>query len=212
MKMMNEENALLISRLDMVRHQIKRRGITDQRLLSAMRKVLRHEFVPEAERANAYRDGPVPIGHNQTISQPYIVAYMTNALELTGGESILEIGTGSGYQTAILAELVAHVETIEVVEALALVARMRLEGAGYTNISFRIGDGRKGWLEKAPFDGIIVTAAPETDPIHLTDQLVNGGRLVVPVGGGYQILKRFTRRGSKLDRENLLDVRFVPLV
>ena len=196
----------------MVRDQIERRGIRDERLLEALRKVPRHEYVPHSAAGSAYRDGPLSIGFRQTISQPYIVAYMTDALALTGAERVLEIGTGSGYQTAILAELAREVFTIEVIEALGIEAKERLEREGYRNISFRIGTGRDGWPEGAPFDGIIITAAPESDPLHLKDQLVEGGRMVAPVGRFNQVLRCFTRRGDRLVKEDLIDVRFVPLV
>jgi protein-L-isoaspartate(D-aspartate) O-methyltransferase len=197
---------------EMVSDQIERRGISDARLLAALRKVPRHEYIPARELISAYADGPLPIGHKQTISQPYIVAYMTDALQLTGAERILEIGTGSGYQTAILAELVDRVFTIEVVEELGRTARERLEETGYDNIVYRIGNGRFGWPEEAPFDGIIVTAAPDDDPVGLSEQLKDGGRLIVPVGHVYQVLKRMTRRGKDVKTETLLDVRFVPLI
>jgi protein-L-isoaspartate(D-aspartate) O-methyltransferase len=199
-------------RIEMVTDQIERRGIMDPRLLAVLRKVPRHEYIPQKELISAYSDSPLPIGHSQTISQPYIVAFMTDALRLTGSERVLEIGTGSGYQTAILAELTGEVFTIEIIEALALEAKERLKGAGYENIRFKIGDGKPGWPEESPFDGIIVTAAPETDPVGLANQLSDGGRMIVPVGSTHQILKRMTRRGRKVKTETLLDVRFVPLV
>jgi protein-L-isoaspartate(D-aspartate) O-methyltransferase len=196
----------------MVRKQIERRGITDERLLAALGRVPRHEYVLPDDSDDAYSDGPLSIGHRQTISQPYIVAYMTDALGPIDGTRILEIGTGSGYQTAVLAELAREVFTIEVVDVLARSARERLDRAGYRNISFRIGDGAGGWIKEAPFDAIIVTAAPARDPVHLKDQLVDGGKIIVPVGTGHQVLKRFTRRGGELDCERLIGVRFVPLV
>lgn len=196
----------------MVTDQIERRGITEKRLLAALRKVPRHEFVPLARRDAACHDGPLSIGHDQTISQPYIVAFMTHALRLEGNERVLEIGTGSGYQTAVLAELAGSVHTIEIIEPLAEEASERLARMGYGNISFRIGNGRRGWAEAAPFDRIIVTAAPECDLIVLPEQLVDTGIMVIPMGRGRQVLKRISRTGERFHEESLLDVRFVPLV
>lgn len=201
-----------VARLEMVRNQIARRGLDDERLLAALGRVRRHEYVPPGERERAYRDGPLSIGHGQTISQPYIVAYMTNELALSGTERILEIGTGSGYQTAVLAELAGEVFTVEVIDELGQRARTQLEKAGYENISFRIGDGRLGWPEEAPFDGIIVTAAAERSPAELPFQLDEGASMIVPVGGGIQNLERVTRRGKTFERKTLISVRFVPLV
>ncbi len=197
---------------EMVRTQIESRGIKDPRLLAVLRKVPRHEFVLPADLARAWDDGPLSIGHGQTISQPFIVASMTDHLKLSGKERILEIGTGSGYQTAVLAELADRVYTIEIVESLGLAAQKRLTALGYGNISFRIGDGRGGWPEEAPFDGIIVTAAPEEDPVGLAKQLKEGGRLMVPVGRLTQVLKSITRKKERFKTKALYDVRFVPLV
>ncbi|TPW17102.1 MAG: protein-L-isoaspartate(D-aspartate) O-methyltransferase, partial [bacterium] len=161
--------------------QLQSRGIRSPVVLGAMRAVPRQLFVPDPLRANAYDDNPLPIGHDQTISQPYIVAFMTEALMLTGDERVLEIGTGSGYQAAVLAEIVERVFTIEIVPQLALEARERLKRMHYDNVQVRVGDGSRGWPEEAPFDAIIVTAAPEQVPEALIDQLVTGGRMIVPV-------------------------------
>jgi protein-L-isoaspartate(D-aspartate) O-methyltransferase len=192
--------------------QIRARGVRDALVLAAVAKVPRHFFVPEHLRNIAYADEPLPIGDGQTISQPYIVAYMTEALRLHGGEKVLEIGTGSGYQTAVLAEIAGEVWTIELIEPLARRARAALEGLGYANIRYRVGDGSGGWPEEAPFDAIIVTAAAPVMPSALERQLGPGGRMIVPVGTDLQqlILVRRTKKG--LERETLLGVRFVPLV
>ena len=171
-----------LMREKMVKIQIEGRGVKDQRVLEVMRRIPRHEFVPSHSQSRAYDDGAMPIGEGQTISQPYIVAVMTELLRLDGDERVLEIGTGSGYQAAVLAELVDHVYTIEIVAALAKEAHDRLERLGYTNISTRLGDGYRGWPEEAPFDAVIVTAAPDHIPQPLVDQLKLGGRMVIPVG------------------------------
>jgi protein-L-isoaspartate(D-aspartate) O-methyltransferase len=192
----------------MVENQLKGRGIDSDRVLEAMRRVPRHRFVPEPLRDQAYEDHPVPIGEGQTISQPYIVAYMTEALKLKPKDKVLEVGTGSGYQAAVLAELVKEVYTIEIVAKLARQARKVLEELGYENIDFRIGDGYQGWPDKAPFDGIMVTAAPEHIPQPLLDQLEVGGRLVMPVKNR---LLRVTRTKEGYEKERLLWVRFVPM-
>jgi protein-L-isoaspartate(D-aspartate) O-methyltransferase len=193
--------------------QIRARGVCDRRVLAAMEKVPRHLFVPENVRGAAHADEPLPIGEGQTISQPYIVAYMTEALGLVDTEKVLEVGTGSGYQTAVLAELVREVFTLEIVERLSLRARGILDGLGYGNIHFRIGDGSEGWPEAAPFDAIMVTAAAACIPEPLEDQLAVGGRMIVPVGTDSQelILVHKKEKGL-LRRERLLAVRFVPLV
>ncbi len=207
-----ESSAQREARERMVREQIAARGVRDQRVLDAMRKVARHLFVPPSMVPHAYLDSPLPIGNNQTISQPYIVAFMSEALELKPSDRVLEIGTGSGYQAAVLAELCREVYSIEIVEALGKQAAARLNGLGYRNIHLRIGDGYRGWPEEAPFEAIIVTAAPEQIPTALLDQLAVGGRLVLPVGGSEQVLVRVRRTPKQLTLENLIPVRFVPMV
>ena len=201
-----------IARERMVREQIESRGVRDPRVLAALRKVERHRFVPEALHHLAYSDQPLPIGHGQTISQPYIVAYMTEALELKPSDRVLEIGTGSGYQAAILAELVGEVYSIEIVKPLAKESAERLQKLSYKNLKLRTGNGYRGWPEAAPFDAIIVTAAPPSIPSALLDQLAQGGRLVVPVGTMFQELIRVRRTPKGITQEELLPVRFVPMV
>lgn len=196
----------------MVDQQIERRGITDKRVLDAMRKVKRHLFVPAHLRNVAYEDTPLPIGHDQTISQPYIVAYMTEAVKVGPNDRILEVGTGSGYQAAVLAEIAKEIYTIEILQPLADSARLRLEDMGYKNIKVKWGDGYKGWREYAPFDVIIVTAAPSEIPEELTSQLKIGGRMVVPLGLFYQELYLITRTESGFKKEALLPVAFVPMI
>ncbi|MBN2198297.1 MAG: protein-L-isoaspartate(D-aspartate) O-methyltransferase [Candidatus Aminicenantes bacterium] len=196
----------------MVETQIASRGVKDARLLEVLRRVPRHLFVPENRREEAYEDEPLAIGEGQTISQPYIVAFMTEALKLGGRERILEIGTGSGYQTAVLAESAAEVFSVEVIEELSRRARETLGGLGYENIRFRVGDGSRGWPENAPYDGIIVTAAAEAVPAALPSQLGDGGRLILPVGTAAQELVLIVREGKDFHRTELLPVRFVPLV
>jgi protein-L-isoaspartate(D-aspartate) O-methyltransferase len=199
----------------MVEEQLVRRGITDERVLAAMRRVPRHRFVQEALRDRAYGDYPLPIGEEQTISQPYIVGFMSSLLELTGSEKVLEIGTGSGYQAAVLAELVKQVYTIEIVEPLGREAEKNLKALGYRNIEVRLGDGYKGWPEKAPFDAIVVTAAAPRVPQALVDQLKPGGRMVIPVGERWeiqQLLLLVRNADGTLERKKVLPVRFVPLV
>jgi protein-L-isoaspartate(D-aspartate) O-methyltransferase len=198
-------------RARMVREQIERRGVSDPRVLRAMESVPRHLFVPEPFRASAHDDGPLPIGEGQTISQPYIVAFMSEAIRPRATDRVLEVGTGSGYQTAVLSRLVRHVDTIEVRRSLADSARERLRTIGCDNVTVRVGDGHRGLPEEAPFDAIIVTAAPEEIPPALCDQLDVDGRLVIPLGAFEQDLVRVTRRPSGFDRESLLPVRFVPL-
>jgi protein-L-isoaspartate(D-aspartate) O-methyltransferase len=176
-----------------------------------MRKVPRHLFVSPALAREAYADHPLPIGHDQTISQPYIVAFMTEALGLRGGETVLEVGTGSGYQAAVLAQIAARVFTIEIVAPLAEEARQRLARLGYRNVEVRAGDGYQGWPEKAPFDAVIVTAAAPHVPEPLKQQLKDGGRLVIPVGEADQELLLITRRGPRYDEDRVLPVRFVPM-
>jgi protein-L-isoaspartate(D-aspartate) O-methyltransferase len=195
----------------MVRDQIEGRGIKDPLTLAAMRKVPRHLFVPGGSADQAYGDFPLPIGQGQTISQPYIVAFMTEALGLRGGESVLEIGTGSGYQSAVLSHIAGKVHTIEIVPELAEEARARLERLGYRNVAVRAGDGYAGWPEAAPFDAIIVTAAAPRIPEPLKEQLADGGRLVLPLGDEYQELIVITRRGTSFDERRVLPVRFVPM-
>jgi len=199
-------------RFRMVETQIRARGVRDPRVLAVLESVPRHLFVPEALRGGAYADEPLPIGEGQTISQPYIVAYMSDALGLRGGERVLEIGTGSGYQTAVLAGLAAEVYTVELIESLSVRARETLDRLGYGNISFRVGDGSQGWPEEAPFEAIIVTAAAAKVPEVLEGQLGPGGRMIVPVGTDLQELTLVRRDQKGLRRERLLPVRFVPLV
>ncbi|HIP95704.1 MAG TPA: protein-L-isoaspartate(D-aspartate) O-methyltransferase [Anaerolineae bacterium] len=197
----------------MVRSQIEARGIRDPRVLAAMRQVPRHLFVPVHMRGAAYRDTPLPIGEGQTISQPYIVALMTEMLELTGEERVLEIGTGSGYQAAILGLLAREVYTVERLPDLARNAEEVLCQLGYTNVHVRVGDGTLGWPEHAPYEAIIVTAASPEIPSPLLDQLADGGRLVVPVGPRWtQTLVRVRREGDRFRKEYLTSVAFVPLV
>lgn len=195
----------------MVDRQIAGRGIKDSRVLEAMRTVPRHRFVPEPLAAMAYHDRPLPIGHRQTISQPYIVAFMTEAVGLTGQEKVLEIGTGSGYQAAILAQIVPQVFTIEIVEPLATQAKETLRSLGYTNVTVRVGDGYRGWPEEAPFDVIIVTAAPDHVPQPLLEQLKIGGRLILPTGTWRQELILIRRTETGFERTSLLPVAFVPM-
>jgi protein-L-isoaspartate(D-aspartate) O-methyltransferase len=202
------------ARADMVRQQLEARDIRDRHVLAAMRKVPRHLFVPESERSRAYRDTPLPIGHGQTISQPYIVALMTERVQPKRTDRVLEIGTGSGYQAAVLAELVEHVYSIELEPGLAERASEVLAKLGYKNISVRQGDGYLGWPEEAPFDIVIVTAAPDHVPQPLIDQLKPGGRLILPVGRchGVQELKLLKKdRDGKLQTEEITKVQFVPL-
>jgi protein-L-isoaspartate(D-aspartate) O-methyltransferase len=196
----------------MVEAQIEARGVKDERVIKAMKKVPRHRFVPESMKGHAYNDEPLPIGEGQTISQPYIVAYMTECLQLKGPERVLEIGTGSGYQAAVLAELTQSVFTVELVRSLSLDAQKALNKMNYENISFLIGDGHLGWEEHAPFDAIIVTAAPKKIPVRLKDQLSVGGRLIIPVGEYFQELVLVTRRKKSYKKRTLIPVRFVPLV
>jgi protein-L-isoaspartate(D-aspartate) O-methyltransferase len=199
------------ARRRMVEEQLSARGIEDARVLAAMGKVPRHQLVPREVRSQAYADRPLPIGEGQTISQPYIVAYMTEQLRLKGGERVLEVGTGSGYQAAVLAEIAAEVYTIEIVAALGKRAEGDLARLGYKNVTVRIGDGYRGWPEKAPFDAIVVTAAPPEVPAPLIEQLKPGGRLVLPVGETFQELLLVTKDAGGVQRKRLLPVRFVPM-
>lgn len=198
-------------RQQMVEQQLRARGITDQAVLTAMGSVLRHRFVPEELSSNAYDDRPLPIGFDQTISQPYIVGYMTEALGLSPEARVLEIGSGSGYQTAVLAELVSEVYSIEIVPELAARSRDLLSELGYENVDIREGDGYAGWSEKAPFDAIIVTASPDHVPQPLIDQIAVGGRLVIPVGRVIQNMMILTRTPNQVVEEITLPVRFVPM-
>ncbi len=201
-------------RLKMVREQIERRGITDTAVLRAMQTVPRHLFVPPDVVDQAYEDHPLPIGYGQTISQPFVVAWMTALLRLKAGDKVLEVGTGSGYQAAILSELGCQVYTMEIIEPLARQAKERLSDMGYKNIVVRHGDGYYGWPEESPFDAIIVTCAPDHIPPPLIAQLKDGGRMVVPVGppGSYQSMFLVTREGGRVKSENLGGVLFVPLI
>ncbi len=202
-----------ISRRQMVERQIKGRGVSDPLVLDAMLKVPRHLFVEEALQNQAYGDFPLPIGEKQTISQPYMVALMTESLQLGGGEKVLEIGTGSGYQAAVLAQIASRVYTVERFPALARRARRVIDSLHYNNVNIKVDDGTLGWESEAPFDGIVVTAGAPSVPESLPDQLAPGGRLIVPVGTyGAQVLKRITRKEKGSLEEDLLDCRFVPLI
>lgn len=196
----------------MVETQIGARGVKDQRVLAAMKKVPRHLFVPENMKIYAYQDEPLLIGEGQTISQPYIVAYMSEALRLKGSERVLEVGTGSGYQAAILAEIVKEVFSVEILESLSFKAQEVLKGLGYRNIQFKVADGTLGWKEHSPYDAIMVTAAPAKVPKPLQDQLKTGGRMVIPVGATFQELVLLTKEKRKFKKKRLLPVRFVPLI
>ena len=207
-----DQEKLRKKREQMVETQIKARGIENKNLLEALRKIPRHCFVPENMQAHAYNDEPLPIGGGQTISQPYIVAYMTNALGLRKNEKVLEIGTGSGYQAAILAELAEEVYTVEIHEDLSRKARKILDKLGYDNILYHIGDGTQGWEEHAPYDAVMVTAAPPRIPEKLKGQMKTGGRMIIPVGHTFQELILLTRKKERYSRQKLLPVRFVPLV
>ncbi|HVI83451.1 MAG TPA: protein-L-isoaspartate(D-aspartate) O-methyltransferase [Chthoniobacterales bacterium] len=200
-------------RQKMVEQQLRPRGIHDERVLMAMMKVPREEFVPENLRDQAYQDSALPIGHDQTISQPFIVAFMIEQLRPRPSDRVLEIGTGSGYETAVLAELVKEVYTIEIVELLAKDASARLARLDYTNAHVKMGDGFQGWPEVAPFDSIIVTCAPDKVPQPLTQQLKDGGRMIVPVGSGLdQQLYLLEKKNGQLAQTAILPVRFVPMV
>ena len=196
----------------MVQQQLRTRGIKDERVLAALAKVPREEFVPQDSRAASYEDGPLPIGYDQTISQPYIVAFMTEKLQPKPDHRVLEVGTGSGYQAAVLAELVADVYTIEIVEPLAKNAEATLQRLGYKNVHVKVGDGYRGWPEHAPFDAITVTCAPDHVPHPLIEQLKEGGRMIIPVGGfGNQELFLLEKKNGQLQRRAVLPVRFVPM-
>jgi len=206
------EKKFMTLREKMVSEQIERRGIKDKNVLEAMKKVPRHLFVPEEYINEAYEDYPLPIGEGQTISQPYIVAKMTELLEIKKGEKVLEIGTGSGYQAAVLAEVGAKVYTIEILPKLAEKAKKTLSSLGYENVTVLVGDGFKGYIQEAPYDKIIVTAAPEKIPQPLIEQLKVGGKLVIPVGKYDQELKVVTKKEEGIIVESVLPVRFVPMV
>ncbi len=210
-----QDDNFLEKRDRMIEEQLKApgRNIRDARVLTAMAKVPRHEFVPEEYRSSAYADRPLPIGHDQTISQPFIVAYMTEQLKPEPDEKILEIGTGSGYQAAVLAELVSEVYSVEIVEPLAISAKETLKRLGYDNVHTRAGDGYQGWPEEAPFDAIIVTCAPDDIPLKLVEQLKEGGRMMIPVGpvGSVQKLYLLEKREGKIEKKAVMDVRFVPM-
>jgi protein-L-isoaspartate(D-aspartate) O-methyltransferase len=201
----------LAARADMVETQIAARRVADPSVLRAMRKVPRHRFVPPAQQASAYADRPLPIGHGQTISQPYVVAFMTEALGLRGGEKVLEVGTGSGYQAAVLGEIAGRVYSIEIVDALARSAAATLRELGYANVEVRSGDGYRGWPEQAPFDAIMVTAAPDHVPQPLVDQLREGGRMILPVGDAWQELVVLEKTAKGVTKRSVLPVRFVPM-
>ena len=207
------EEELALARRRMVERQVRRRGVRDPRVLAALACVPRHLFVPEEVLDLAYEDRPLPIGKGQTISQPYIVGFMTEALEILPGDRALEIGLGSGYQAAVLAELGADVHAVEIVPELARSAARRLAELGYASVRVRQADGRLGWPEAAPFDAIVGTAAPASIPGSLLEQLAPGGRLVIPVGGRVQELRRIRRTagGDRFTSEALLEVRFVPM-
>ena len=195
----------------MVEQQLLSRGITDPRVIDAMERVPRQQFVPSDQRPWAFEDRPLPIGYRQTISQPYIVAFMTQALNLDSDARLLEIGTGSGYQTAVLAEVARQVYSIEIVPELADQAKRTLSELGYQNVLLREGDGYMGWTEHAPFDAIMVTAAPDHIPQPLVDQLAVGGRMIIPVGESRQALILLTRTERGVTEETVLPVRFVPM-
>lgn len=199
-------------RENMVKTQIERRGVKDEKVLNAMRKVERHKFVPEQYIENSYEDRPLPIGEGQTISQPYIVALMTEVLGLDSTKKVLEVGTGSGYQAAVLAEICDSVYTIEIVEALGKRSKKLLSELGYENVKVKVGDGYKGWEEYSPFDGVIVTCAPSHVPQPLIDQMTEGGKMVIPVDVAYgQDLILLIKKDGKVERESITPVRFVPM-
>ena len=209
----SEKDSYQAARQQMVTEDIQRRGIDDPRVLQAMLTVKRHLFVPENYRSIAYADRPLPIGEGQTISQPYIVALMTYHLHLKPEDKVLEIGTGSGYQAAVLAELAKAVYSIEIIDELAHIAQERLRVLGYTNVWVKCGDGFYGWKEYAPYDAIIITCAAPTIPEHLVDQLTEGGRMILPLGGEpfHQSLTVLTKRGGRIEKQLISDVVFVPM-
>ncbi|MDN5305420.1 MAG: protein-L-isoaspartate(D-aspartate) O-methyltransferase [Bacteroidota bacterium] len=207
------QNKFEIKRKEMVKKQIQARGIADKNTLKALEVVPRHLFVPEEYQDQAYDDGPLPIGYGQTISQPYIVAYMTELLKVGSDDVVLEIGTGSGYQAAILSRIVKKVYTVEIVEELGLAAKERLKALNYDNVEVKIGDGYYGWEEHAPYSGIIVTAASEYIPPPLIKQLKDKGRMIIPVGSPFSVqnLMLVEKSGDKIRTKSLIPVRFVPL-
>jgi protein-L-isoaspartate(D-aspartate) O-methyltransferase len=207
------KDSYLAARQRMVSEDIQKRGIDDQRVLQTMLRVERHLFVPESYRSMAYADRPLPIGEGQTISQPYIVALMTYHLHLTPEDRVLEIGTGSGYQAAVLAELTKEVYSLEIIEQLASTAQERLQTLGYKNVWVKNGDGFYGWPEHAPYDAIMVTCATRTIPERLVEQLGEGGRMILPLGDKpfHQSLTLITKREGKIERQPLADVVFVPM-
>ena len=206
-----DEDRYIERRWDMVENQIVSRGINDARVIKAMLKVKRHLFVPKEYLDSAYSDKPIPIEKEQTVSQPYMVALMTELLNPSPGKKILEIGTGSGYQSAVLAEIGCDLYTIEIIEDTAANARKTLEKLGYSNIKYRIGDGYRGWEKNAPFEGIIVTAAPADIPDKLIEQLSQGGRMIIPVGDLSQELLLIENTNEGVKRKKITAVRFVPM-
>ncbi|MGB9720246.1 MAG: protein-L-isoaspartate(D-aspartate) O-methyltransferase [bacterium] len=210
-KVQQNTSSYALARRQMVEEQIIARGIKDSNVINAMLKVERHRFVPREYERYAYMDGPLPIGEGQTISQPYIVALMTEVLQLRKGERVLEIGTGSGYQAAVLSLIVKEVYTIEIIPSLAKSAQQRFESLGYKNVYVKCGDGFLGWSEKAPFDGIIITCSAPRVPEPLIEQLAEGGRLVMPEGDEFQMLVLYKKIKGKLEKEELIPVRFVPM-
>lgn len=209
----NQQDPYLRQREEMIRLQLKYRGISDPKILEAFSKVPRDAFVPAEYRRYSYADQPIPIGEGQTISQPYIVAYMTEVLQVRPNEKVLEIGTGSGYQAAILAELDVEVFSIEVNEILADRARITLENLGYKRINLKTGDGYEGWEEHAPFDAILVTCSPASVPPKLREQLAEGGRMIIPVGlqNSVQYLYLLEKQKGKIRQKSVMPVRFVPM-
>ncbi|OQB78786.1 MAG: Protein-L-isoaspartate O-methyltransferase [Bacteroidetes bacterium ADurb.Bin123] len=203
-----------VRREEMIKTQLIARGITSARVLEAFQKVPRHRFVPDPYRRYAYADQPLPIGEGQTISQPYIVAYMTEILDIKPGEKVLEIGTGSGYQAAILSEMEALVYSVEINPVLSEMARKALAGTGYENLRLKTGDGYQGWPEHAPYDAVLVTCSPSAIPGPLKEQLAEGGRMIIPVGKQYtiQYLVLLEKKNGKIRQKNVLPVRFVPMV
>lgn len=208
-----EKGAYHQKAVKMVEEQVIARGVTDDRVIEAMKRVPRHLFIPSGERDQAYGDHPLPIGEGQTISQPYVVAKMTELLKLKGNEKVLEIGTGSGYQAAILGRIAKEIHTVEIRESLARSAEETLEELGYSNVHVHLGNGYEGWSEEAPYDGIIVTAAPEKVPEALKEQLKVGGRLVIPVGETFQKLRVYEKKSEgSFEEKSVSSVQFVPMI